>query len=100
MTLCPEPQGKQNTLPDGTPFIKQYKEEDIFTSKSVFNFPIVTYDRYNQDFESIKLIGEGGCGKVFLVRNKLDNNIYCVKMVKLSKKNKQENKVLKREVDI
>ena len=46
------------------------------------------------------MLGEGGGGKVFKVRNLLDNNVYCIKMVKLSKKNKQENKIYKREVDI
>jgi len=46
------------------------------------------------------LLGEGGGGKVFLVRNRVDSNMYCIKMVKLSSKNKQENKILKRELDI
>ena len=80
--------------------IKLYLEEDLYQQKSALNFPIVPYARYMQDFEELSLLGEGGCGKVFKVRNRYDSNIYCVKMVKLSKKNKQENKAIKREVDI
>jgi serine/threonine protein kinase len=80
--------------------IKLYQEEDMFSKRSPLNFPIVPYDRYFQDFEELSLLGEGGCGKVFKVRNRVDNNIYCIKMVKLSKKNKQANKFIKREVDI
>lgn len=72
----------------------------MFSKRSPLNFPIVPYDRYFQDFEELSLLGEGGCGKVFKVRNRVDNNIYCIKMVKLSKKNKQANKFIKREVDI
>ena len=63
-------------------------------------FNIVPYKRYREDFEELSLLGEGGCGKVFKVRNKVDGNVYCVKVVKLSRKNKQENKEIAREVDI
>ena len=46
------------------------------------------------------MIGQGGGGKVFKVRNLVDRNIYCIKMIKMSKKNYKYNKTIKREVDI
>lgn len=58
------------------------------------------YDRYQQDFEELCVLGQGGGGKVYKVRNRADRNIYCIKIVKLSKRNQQENKKIKREVDI
>ena len=38
-----------------------------------------TRGRYFSEFEEIDLIGEGGFGKVYKVRHKLDGNIYAIK---------------------
>ena len=54
--------------------------------------------RYAHDFEELGKIGEGGFGQVFKARNKLDGHIYAIKKIKLSKKNTEENRRIKREV--
>lgn len=59
----------------------------MFNRKSILNFPIVPYDRYKQDFEELEVLGQGGGGKVYKVLNRADRNIYCIKVVKLSRKN-------------
>jgi serine/threonine protein kinase len=46
------------------------------------------------------LLGEGGQGKVYQVRNRVDRNIYCIKLVKLSRRNRTDNEKIKREVEI
>ena len=79
--------------------MKLYQEEDHISQKRNTTFPIVPYKRYKEDFEELKLLGEGGGGRVYQVRNRVDGNIYCVKMVKMSRKNRQENQALKKEVD-
>ena len=40
--------------------------------------------RYKKDFEEIELLGEGGFGCVYEVRNKLDGKRYAVKKIKLA----------------
>ena len=39
--------------------------------------------RYAADFEELGQIGEGGFGKVYKARHKLDGNIYAIKKIKL-----------------
>eukprot|EP00002_Diphylleia_rotans_P003055 TRINITY_DN1204_c0_g1_i1.p1 TRINITY_DN1204_c0_g1~~TRINITY_DN1204_c0_g1_i1.p1 ORF type:complete len:504 (+),score=84.74 TRINITY_DN1204_c0_g1_i1:57-1568(+) len=43
-------------------------------------------DRYSADFEELELLGEGGFGVVYKVKNKLDGGLYAVKMIRLSPK--------------
>ena len=43
-----------------------------------------------EDFEILMLLGEGGFGKVFKVRSKLNNNIYAMKIVDLKKVEKEQ----------
>ena len=40
--------------------------------------------RYKEEFEEIELLGEGGFGCVFEVRNKLDGRRYAIKKIKLT----------------
>uniref|UniRef100_A0A915C9V4 non-specific serine/threonine protein kinase n=1 Tax=Parascaris univalens TaxID=6257 RepID=A0A915C9V4_PARUN len=40
--------------------------------------------RYRSDFEEIRLIGEGGFGKVFIVRSRIDNCKYAIKKIPFS----------------
>jgi serine/threonine protein kinase len=55
--------------------------------------------RYNQDFNEIEKLGQGGFGQVFKARHKLDGNLYAIKKIKLLSKNKnEENKRIMREV--
>ncbi len=44
------------------------------------------YLRSKNDFDNWSQIGEGGQGKVFKARNKLDGNMYAIKRVKLDYK--------------
>ncbi len=44
------------------------------------------------------MIGEGGAGRVFKARHKIDRNIYAIKKVKLYKNNERENERIIREV--
>jgi serine/threonine protein kinase len=56
--------------------------------------------RYENDFEEIQCIGQGGFGSVFKARHKVDGNIYAIKKIKLqSTKNSEENKRIRREVN-
>ena len=55
--------------------------------------------RYKNDFDEIGRIGEGGFGKVYKARHRLDGNIYAIKKIKLKKDmNSEENKKIRREI--
>ena len=55
--------------------------------------------RYAIDFVELEKIGEGGFGKVYKARHKIDGNIYAIKKIKLdSKPNSEENRRIRREV--
>ena len=41
-------------------------------------------DRYSYEFEEISRLGRGGFGAVYKVWNKIDNNYYAIKKVKLN----------------
>lgn len=45
-------------------------------------------------------IGEGGAGRVFKARHKIDRNIYAIKKVRLYRTNEEENERIKREVTV
>jgi translation initiation factor 2-alpha kinase 4 len=46
----------------------------------------LTFSRYKQDFEEIDKIGEGGAGRVFRARHRIDKTIYAIKKVRLYRK--------------
>ena len=52
--------------------------------------------RFHNDFEFKEVLGQGGGGVVFLVKNKFDENLYAIKRIKLflpKDKKKQEEKL-------
>jgi translation initiation factor 2-alpha kinase 4 len=55
--------------------------------------------RYRSEFEEVEKLGQGGFGQVVKARNKLDNNFYAIKKVKLPSDTSLESKIL-REVTI
>ena len=72
-------------------------EHEPTTQYSLENLPQTS--RYKHDFEEIGPIGEGGFGKVYKARHKLDGNIYAIKKIKLQKDmNSEENKKIRREI--
>ena len=54
--------------------------------------------RYATDFEELEEIGRGGFGIVYKARHRLDGNIYAIKKIKLSDKDREENKRIRREI--
>ena len=54
--------------------------------------------RYANDFEELEEIGRGGFGIVYKARHRLDGNIYAIKKIKLSDKDSEENKRIRREI--
>ena len=72
-------------------------ETEIPTEYSFENLPQTS--RYKHDFDEIGRIGEGGFGKVYKARHRLDGNIYAIKKIKLQKDmNSEENKKIRREI--
>lgn len=64
----------------------QQKESFNFFKRSkdisfVFESTNNNFSRYKHDFEQIEMLGEGGFGAVYKVRNKLDGNFYAIKKV-------------------
>jgi len=55
--------------------------------------------RHRTDYETIQILGSGGFGRVFQVRNRVDGQLYAMKCVKLSGKMGAVDKVL-REVQV
>lgn len=51
--------------------------------------------RYLAEFEEMDLIGEGGFGKVYKVRHKLDGNIYAIKKAVVNYEDLNDRKILK-----
>lgn len=51
--------------------------------------------RYETEFEQLELIGEGGFGKVYRVRHKLDGNTYAIKKTVINYADAQDRKMLK-----
>lgn len=43
------------------------------------------------DFEIIKKLGRGSYGEVFVVRRKIDNNVYCLKQIHIGQLSKYDN---------
>lgn len=61
---------------------------DIMYNNLINNFIL---SKYNREFEELSKLGEGGFGKVYLVKNKLDNELYAIK--KISYKYKTLNNI-------
>ena len=64
------------------------KEHLIFTNSDLIKEQTIGDNL--EDFEILMLLGEGGFGKVFKVRSKLNNNIYAMKIVDLEKVRKEK----------
>lgn len=97
---------------------KNHKDDDILNQKTAlenddfFNDPSIAIStnnqqpalnlqavsRYKNDFDEIERIGQGGQGCVYKVIGKMDKSIYAIKKVKLSRKNKEENERICKEV--
>lgn len=54
--------------------------------------------RYENDFEEIEVLGRGGFGEVWKVRNILDGRFYAVKKVRLMSGNEDLKRKILREV--
>ena len=78
-------------------FPQDEEEEAAFASAAQF---IGQRSRYKQDFEELQKIGEGGAGRVFKARHKIDRNIYAIKKVRLYREDEEENERIKREVTV
>ncbi|KAL9656385.1 hypothetical protein ABK040_005151 [Willaertia magna] len=79
----------------GEPFISFWKEP-----KDELDSSLAHYSRYKTDFEELEALGEGGFGRVFKVRNKLDQRIYAIKKIKFNSQNDKEEKSILREVNL
>ena len=60
---------------------KEGKEYLIFDSSELYNDNLI--GNKLDDFEILQVLGEGGFGKVFKVKSKLNNKVYAMKMVDL-----------------
>ena len=61
--------------------------------------PSSSYSRYRSDFEELQLLGRGGFGEVFKVRNRVDQLLYAVKRIPLKRRGDGSvNKRILREV--
>ena len=54
----------------------------------------------NTKYETIKILGEGGFGKVILVKSKSDNKFYAIKEIKIGDDIKDKIKDIQKEADI
>ena len=52
--------------------------------------PSSSYSRYRSDFEELQLLGRGGFGEVFKVRNRVDKLLYAVKRIRLKREREWE----------
>lgn len=75
-------------------------DNSIITSNTNNNkIPISTL-RYINEYIQLSIIGYGSYGKVYAVKNNLDNNLYAVKKITLSSKNIKEVKMVMSEINI
>jgi serine/threonine protein kinase len=60
--------------------------------------PVRRESRYHTDFEERRMLGEGGFGEVWMCRNRLDDQKYAIKKIRLDPQNLALNKKMLREV--
>ncbi|CAL1531307.1 unnamed protein product [Lymnaea stagnalis] len=56
--------------------------------------------RFASEFEQLKVLGKGGFGDVFKVRNKIDGGVYAIKRISLNPRSKVLNEKIMREVKL
>ncbi|XP_053597079.1 eIF-2-alpha kinase GCN2 [Microplitis demolitor] len=74
-------------------------EEPTFDFKSYLP-TLDSNSRFKNEFEILKLLGEGAFGDVWKVRNKLDGRFYAIKRIALNPKISELNKKMIREVKL
>ncbi len=50
--------------------------------------------RYVNEFQQLEMIGQGGFGKVYKAKNKLDSNTYAIKKIAINYENSTDRKLL------
>ncbi|XP_038618307.1 eukaryotic translation initiation factor 2-alpha kinase 1 isoform X1 [Tachyglossus aculeatus] len=87
---------KQKVIHEGHP-----EEESHFQTSRAreVNFEAQT-SRYLNEFEEMAILGKGGYGKVFKVRNKLDGQFYAIKKILIKKATKRDCMKVLREVKV
>ncbi|KAH0562864.1 eIF-2-alpha kinase GCN2-like isoform X1 [Cotesia glomerata] len=86
---------------------KHCDDEDNNSESEEPTFDLRTYlpsldsnSRFKNEFEILKLLGEGAFGDVWKVRNKLDGRFYAIKRIALNPKVNELNKKMIREVKL
>lgn len=76
-------------------------ENEQFTANdndNIKNLPLACKNSRLSDFLILSKLGQGGFGEVYKVKNKLDQNEYALKKIKMNTTNKLLNKKIKQEV--
>ncbi|KAL7676610.1 hypothetical protein ACOME3_002858 [Neoechinorhynchus agilis] len=83
------------------PFLKPNSDsavyEEIIDQMDLLKEQMNEYCRLDRDFEIVSMIGKGGFGRVWKVKNKFDSSMYAIKMVELSRKSNKENRAIVKE---
>ena len=75
----------------------------LYTDPSTLNLHLFTRIQYSlpmEDYDPIRLLGEGSFGKVYLMRDKKLRKFVCVKIIKIKNIPKKEREATKNEVDL
>lgn len=75
------------------------KDEDSI-NQMMINDEGIQGSRLRNEFDILKVLGKGGFGYVWKVKNKLDSRMYALKRIPLNPVNKQLNRKIKREVKL
>ncbi|XP_059168618.1 eIF-2-alpha kinase GCN2-like isoform X2 [Physella acuta] len=76
------------------------RKADIKSMEGLENFTLPKQSRIKSEFEEIKVLGKGGFGAVYKVRNKVDGGVYAIKKIPLSQKSSTFNDKIMREVKL